>query len=249
MRGAALAMVSESGAAYSAMRGCQRALNLFCGANHRLRILGSRMFTDSVNRSRQAYGGNDVSAVVNRRADRGDTRASFAGALGPALKQGRLFSEQQPSGRSLLNRDQRAKGNPSAKLLSGLHRDDGQALLAASHKKLGAFACFFRQTMQDRAGELREAGRGETSAGNKKSVVVPSQKAMHLKGAQQAMRRCFREAQRFGQLKETHRLPGLDDVQQEHRLIQHTYAANHVVHGGMVIHPRRIDPKPRRINE
>ena len=148
----------------------------------------------------------------------------------PARSASSSPSSSRP-GRALLHREQRADRHHGAQLRRRLDRQDDQPLLAPPHEQLAALAGVGRQLFEDGGRDLREARRGETAAGDEEASFIPAQEAVHLERGDESMGGGPRVADGLVERLESDRLVVLDQVEQEHRLVEHADAAHQVVHG------------------
>jgi len=212
----------------------QRVLDVFGGAYDSFGVTGTRVRADPVDRSRQAYRRNHRAAVVHRGTDRGRAGRSLADALCPTLGQRLFVAEEYTAGRTSLDDQQRAQGNCSSKLGPGLDRHDGQAQLSASHEQLAAFTRCLRKLSKYRCGKLRKARRAEPRATHEQTGFIATNQPMSFERDEQSVDRSLRKLNDFLKVEKADGLLGFNRVQQEHRLIQHSDAADHVFHDGMV---------------
>ena len=118
-----------------------------------------------------------------------------------------------------------------AQLRRRLDGEDHQPLHAAADEQLRAFPGIGRQLLQDGGRDLRQARRGETASGDEEAFLIPAEETVYLERGDESVSGRARVADRLGERLESDRLAVLDQVEQEHRLVEHADAAHQEVHG------------------
>ena len=196
---------------------------------------------EPLDRAGQAHGGDHLAPVVHGRAHRGDARGALADALHPAGPQRVLVAEQQPPGRTLLA----VSSAPTGTIVRSSAVDSIETMTsrwrprrtnswvlspvsAESWLRIGVAICD-RLAVAKRLPVMRRPFSSRL------------QEAVCLQGRDESVRGGPRKTDGLVELLESDRLVVLDQVEQEHRLVEHANAAHQVVHASNTSARRRME--------